>query len=179
MATKPKYSEVDAMSDVDAALSKIEPHAQQRVLDWAASKFQLLPSERGGRETSFALPQREQQQPKDIKSFVTQKRPDGFYERIACLVYHLEKFQGKNEVGRQDIIQANSDARLSKMSNPTVFVQHATHTYGYLTSLGKRKLALSARGEAIVEALPDRAAVEQAMVDNPFGKKSRKKRGKK
>lgn len=178
MGTGSKYSEVDAMGEVDAALAKIAPEAQQRVIDWAVAKYQL---KQGGPPISAGTPQLAHHDPqpgKDIKTFLAQKRPDGFYERIACLVYHLEKFQGKTEVGRQDIIQANSDARLSKMSNPSVFVKHATHTYGYLTSLGKRKFALSARGEAVVEGLPDRAGVDQALADHPH-KKSKKKRSKK
>ena len=177
MATKTKYSEVDAMAEIDSALSRIEAEAQRRVLDWAASKFHVPSPQPSAHQTG--APAKHQQQPAtDIKGFVAQKHPDGFYERIACLVYHLEKSQGKSEIGRQDIVQANSDARLSKMTNSTVFVKHATHTYGYLTSLGKRKLALSARGEAVVDALPDRAAVEQALASNPFGRKAKTRRAK-
>jgi hypothetical protein len=83
------------------------------------------------------------------------------------------------EVGTKDITKANSDARLSKLTNPAVFVKHATHTYGYLTPLGKRKFAISARGEAVVEALPDRTKVEEELAANPFGKKARRKRSRK
>jgi hypothetical protein len=64
---------------------------------------------------------------------------------------------------------------MSKLTNPAVFVKHATHTYGYLTALGKRKFAISARGEAVVEALPDRAKVDEAHTKFRFGKKMRRK----
>src|SRR5258708_39814157 len=114
MAKNPQYSEVDAMGDVDKALSNIEPEAQQRVLDWAASKYQLRQTKGTGHDAGLPLVQRSDKPPSDIKSFVAQKRPDGFYERIACLVYYMEKFQEKADIGRQEIIQANSDARLSK-----------------------------------------------------------------
>jgi hypothetical protein len=177
MAKSVGYSEVDAMRDIDGALGKLDAEAQQRVLEWASSKHGLKVKgqfEGGGSSAHPTSPQ--PQRATDIKTFLAQKRPDSFYERVACLVYFLEKFAGQAEVGTKDITKANSDARLSKLTNPAVFVKHATHTYGYLTPLGKRKFAISARGEAIVEALPDRTKVEEALVANPFGKKARRKR---
>ena len=177
--TKTNYSEVNAMADVDTALGKIDAAAQQRVLNWAASKYQLAQPADGAAQNTLQRSKVQAEEPKDIKSFVAQKRPDGFYERIACLVYHLEKSQGETEISTKKIVQANSDARLSKMTNPSVFIKHTIHTYGYLTSLGKRKFALSARGEAVVDALPERARVDETLVANPFRKKAKKKRGKK
>lgn len=175
--TKPSgYSEVDAMRDVDAALSNLDPDAQKRVMDWAFSKHRI--KLRVGLDGNEKLPELvgdKARQPRDIKSFLAQKRPENFYERVACLVYHLEKFGGKTEVGTKDIIQANSDARMSRLTNAAVFISHATHTYGYLTSLGKRKFALSARGEAVVDALPDRGKVEEAHEEHRFGKKGKRK----
>jgi hypothetical protein len=170
------YSEVDAMREIDAALSKLDTDAQKRVMDWAHSKHQISSKvNNSGSSVSTDPAGAKVQVPKDIKSFVANKQPENFYERVACLVYHLEKFEGKTEVGTNDITQANSDARLSRLTNPAVFVKHATHTYGYLTSLGKRKFAISARGEAVVEALPDRAKVEEAHERLRFGKKGKRK----
>jgi hypothetical protein len=173
------YSEVDAMRDIDEALGKLDAEAQQRVLEWASSKHGLklrVQFDGGGSSPHATLPQ--PQRTADIKAFLAQKRPDSFYERVACLVYFLEKFAGQSEVGTNDITKANSDARLSKLTNPAVFVKHATHTYGYLTSLGKRKFAISSRGEAVVEALPDRAKVEEAHGRFRFGKKRKKSKSK-
>jgi hypothetical protein len=179
MAKSVGYSEVDAMREIDGALGKLDAEAQQRALEWASSKHGLKLREQFGGGGSVPHVASPQQHATDIKTFLTQKRPDSFYERVACLVYFLEKFAGQAEVGTKDITKANSDARLSKLTNPAVFVKHATHTYGYLTPLGKRKFAISARGEAIVEALPDRTKVEEALAANPFGKKTRRKRSKK
>ncbi|HWX56418.1 MAG TPA: hypothetical protein VN176_17670 [Verrucomicrobiae bacterium] len=175
--TKPSgYSEVDAMRDIDAALSKLDSDEQKRVVDWASSKHGIkLKANPDSSETMSEFVGDKMQHPKDVKSFLAQKRPENFYERVACLVYHLEKSEGKPEVGTNDITKANSDARLSKLTNPAVFVKHATHTYGYLTSLGKRKFAISARGEAVVEALPDRVKVEEAQEKFKFGKKGKRK----
>jgi len=176
MAKPSGYSEVDAMRDIDGAIGQLDADAKQRVLDWAFSKHGLKlrgPLDEGGKSSHLPSPQ--SNRTTDIKMFLAQKRPDSFYERVACLVYFLEKFGNQAEVGTKDITKANSDARLSKLTNPAVFVKHATHTYGYLTALGKRKFAVSARGEAVVEALPDRAKVEAAHERFRFGKKARKK----
>jgi len=176
MAKPIAYSEVDAMRDVDAALNKLAPDAQQRVMDWAFSKHSIrLRSNAGASAGAFQSPVLPVPQAKDIKSFLVHKNPENFYERVACLVFWLEKFDSRTEVGTKDITQANSDARLSKLTNPAVFVKHAIHTYGYLTSLGKRKFALSARGEAVVEALPDRTKIAEVHEKFRFGKRASKK----
>lgn len=177
MAKSGGYSEVDAMRDIDGALGQLDAEAQQRVLDWASSKHGLKLT--GHFDGGGSSPHPKSPQPHgatDIKTFLAQKRPDNFYERVACLVYFLEKFGGQSEVGTKDITKANSDARMSKLTNSAAFVKHATHTYGYLTGLGKRKFAISARGEAVVEALPERAKVEEAQKSFPFGNKGRKKK---
>jgi hypothetical protein len=176
MTRSADYSEVDAMREIDAALSRLESDAQKRVMDWALSKHQITSKVNvSGSGVSSDSVGAKGQIPKDIKSFLAYKQPENFYERVACLVYHLEKFEDKTDVGTNDITQANSDARMSKLTNPAVFVKHATHTYGYLTSLGKRRFAISARGEAVVEALPDRAKVEEAHEKFRFGKKGKRK----
>ena len=162
------------MREIDGALTKLDGDAQQRVLDWASSKHRIkLTVDTNGSESPTQAAEAKMQPVKDIKSFLSLKRPASFYERVASLVYYLEKVGAKTEVSTKEITEANSDARLSKLTNPTVFVKHATHTYGYLTPLGKRKFAISARGEAVVEALPDRAKVEEAHERFPFGKKAK------
>ena len=174
------YSEVDAMRDVDQALSKLggDNDAQSRVIQWLASKYTATISLGGLRELD-SVPSAVNQRAQDIKSFMIQKRPQNHYERVACLAYYLEKFKEMADVGTKDIVDANVEARLPKMSNPAVFIKHATHTYGYLNSLGQRRLAVSSRGEALVDALPDRAKVDVALADLPFGKKGRSgKKGK-
>jgi len=172
-----KYSEIDAMGAVDKALSQLGEDARQRVMTWAASKYELkfVKKADAGQDEEEPSEEKVVPRPKDIKTFMANKRPDNFYERVACLAYYLEKFAGISEVKTEEIRKANTDARLSKMTNPALFVKHATHTYGYLTSLGKRKFALSTRGEAVVDALPDRAKVEEAHKNHSFGKKSKRK----
>jgi hypothetical protein len=169
------YSEVDAMRDADGALNKLasDTDAQRRIIQWLASKYGSNVSMTESHQLDAALPQASIERAQDIKSFMIQKRPLNNYERVACLAYYLEKFKEMPDVGAKDIVEANTEARLQKMSNPTVFVKHATHTYGYLNSIGQRRLALSSKGEAVVEALPDRAKVEEALTNFTLGKKGR------
>jgi len=173
-----KYSEIEAMGDVDKAFSQLDEDARQRVMTWAASKYQLKfgkSSNSGQAEEQPPAEEKPPLKPKDVKMFMAQKKPENFYERVACLAYYLEKFDGIPEVKTEQIREANTNARMSRMTNPALFVKHATHTYGYLTSLGKRKFALSTRGEAVVDALPDRTKVQEAIDNNPFGKKPKRK----
>jgi len=175
------YSEVDAMGEVDKALGRLDVEAQVRVLEWASSKYKIQREPRNLEHSTLAAHEPLEPssgatvRPRSIKDFLAQKRPGSSYERVACLVYFLEKFGDRAEVESKDIVQANADARLQRMSNPAVFIKHATHTYGYLTSLGQRRFALSARGEAIVEALPDRAKLEEAQAKFSFGRKTKKR----
>lgn len=170
-----KYGEVDAMRDVDTALGQLDTDERVRVIDWVSSKYGInLPRSSNGGQKSPEPVGGGDERPKDIKSFLVNKDPQNFYERVACLVYYLDKFDDKPEVSTKDITKANSDARQSRLTNPAVFVKNATHSYGYLNSLGKRKFAVSARGEAVVEALPDRTKVEEAHKKFRFGRKTKK-----
>jgi hypothetical protein len=45
-------------------------------------------------------------------------------------------------------------------------VQHATNTYRYLSAAGGGKKQITLLGEAIVEALPDRAKVAEAIAEH-------------
>src|SRR5882757_8743421 len=105
--TKPAdYSEVDAMRDIDSALAKIAAEEQQRVLDWASSKYLT------NKPHEFRAPTQEvveknatSAETPNIKDFVADKNPGNFYERTACLAYHLEKFQGKPDVDNKDVVE--------------------------------------------------------------------------
>jgi hypothetical protein len=168
------YSEIDAMRDVDGSLGKLKADEQQRVIEWLVSKYEVRIQGQADRREKASLVRVTGPQ-SSIKDFLAHKQPASFYERLACLAYHLEKFQDKSHIENKDLVEANTQARLSRLSNPAVFIKHATHTYGYLTSLGKRKFAISSRGEAVVEALPDRSKVEQVLLKFPFLKRARKK----
>lgn len=171
------FSEVNAMEAIDEALSNLDDPSRARVLNWASAKFGSQPAHQqppapnlGGRPQSGSAPNADM----TIKAFIAQKRPSNFYERVACLAYYLERFGATTEVKTRDIRKANIDARLSRLSNPALFVKHAADTYGYLSRVGHGTFAVSSRGEAVVDALPDRGQVEQALEQHPFKTKAKK-----
>jgi hypothetical protein len=64
-----------------------------------------------------------------------------------------------------DISKLNTEAA-HHFTNTALFVQHATNTYHYLSSAGGGKKQLTLLGEAIVEALPDRAKVAEVSAEH-------------
>ena len=113
-----------------------------------------------------------------IKQFLALKKPSNFYEQIACLAYYLEKIQGVDGFNTKEITKLNTDARTTKIPHSSMYVKNTVSQYGYLSPLGGGKKALTVRGEALVEALPDKEKVKQALEEHPFRGKSKKKKQK-
>jgi len=101
-----------------------------------------------------------------IKQFVTAKRPDTQYERVACLAYYMTHVGNTPEFKTRDITKANTAAAQPKLSNPSQVVGDTTKTYKYLSSAGKGAKQITALGEAVVGALPNREAVAAAIVEH-------------
>ncbi len=171
-----KITEHDALKGIDNMLETLSDEERQRVFDWVQLKYKVssakapIPLSGGSfRAESPAFTTG------SIKDFLVQKKPIDTYERIACIVYYFEKVQGVEGVKTSQITQGNKDARQAPFSNPAVFVNHAANRHGLLTAIGGRKKALSARGEAVVDALPDREKVNMALTDHPIKRKAVKK----
>lgn len=114
-----------------------------------------------------------------IKQFIKQKRPENLYQRVACLAYYLTHALQTAHFKTKDISKANTDAAVSKFSNAAVFVNDATNKYGYLSAAGRGNKQITAFGEEVVEALPDREKVKQLHDDNRSrGRKKAKKKAK-
>jgi hypothetical protein len=92
-----------------------------------------------------------------IQKFLKRKDPANTYQRLACLGYYLEDINGKNmaSYGNSDLVAANDDARLFKMSNPSSFISDAIYKYHFFSSTGGLK-KLTTIGQEIVRALPNR-----------------------
>jgi hypothetical protein len=71
-----------------------------------------------------------------IKQFIAQKRPANMYQRVACLAYHLTHASGLTHFNTKDITKANTDAAVSKLTNPAARVGDATTKYHYLSHAG-------------------------------------------
>ncbi len=161
---KQTITEVEAMQILDDSLVGLEPDARKRVLTWAYAKYGqqhfggASDIERGS--GNLLLPEGSLGH---IKDFVVRKQPTTLYERVACLAYYLEKAKGTTAFNAKDIVQANTDARQGKIDNATSVLNDATRQYGFLPPAGSGKKTLTARGEAVVEALPDREKVKAAL----------------
>jgi hypothetical protein len=112
------------------------------------------------------------------KQFVAQKKPGSNYERVACLAYYLANHRDMPHFKTSDITKLNTESA-HHFTNAALFVMHATSTYHFLAAAGGGKKQITPLGEAVVEALPDRAAVTAAIAENKPARKPRRKKAKK
>jgi hypothetical protein len=112
------------------------------------------------------------------KEFMKAKKPEKEIERVACLAYYLANHQDATEFNGKDITKLNTEARGPTFSNIGVHIQNASKA-GYLTTVGGGKKGITSRGEAVVEALPDREAVKAALEAHPTRARRTRRKGKK
>jgi hypothetical protein len=114
----------------------------------------------------------------DPKQFIAQKKPTTQYERIACLAYYLTMGRQVTEFGTTEIAAINKEAAQQPIANLRQIVNDTTSKYGYLSAAGEGVKQITAVGEDVVKALPDREAVKAAIADHR-PKKKRKRAAKK
>jgi hypothetical protein len=176
--------ELEAMKTAYEALVGLPSAAQGEILDWLQKKLNISiqpkgdePSEAevGAAKSKNTLSLKRQQNPKD---FLTEKRPITGVERIACLAYYLSKYRGVAEFKTVELTNLNKEAAQPNFTNAAVDVRNATTQNQYLAIAGGGKKQISARGEAVVEALPDREAVKAVVAAIPrAGRPRRSKKG--
>ncbi|MEU6823376.1 hypothetical protein ABZ921_22305 [Streptomyces atriruber] len=113
------------------------------------------------------------------REFVSRKRPDSNVERVACLAYYLGRYRSTPHFKTPDIVDLNTEAAGPKFGNPSRDVDNADRGSGFLVTAGKSAKQLSVRGEALVEALPDRDAVKGALREHPHRARKRDSSNKK
>jgi hypothetical protein len=112
------------------------------------------------------------------KVFMAQKKPLSEIERILCLAYYLTYHRDTSSFKTRDLSKLNTEAAQPGFSNATSFARNADAA-GYLAKAGAGSKQITALGEAIVNALPDRAKVKIAIEENAAGRKRRQKKGSK
>ena len=116
--------------------------------------------------------------PLTAKEFLLKKQPKTDVERVACLAYFLNQYEGQSHFKTLDISKLNTEAAQTKFSNAAVAVENATKS-GYLALAPKGCKQISGAGELFVEALPDREAAKEAMLAaRPRRRSKRTLRGK-
>ena len=169
------FTEFEVLKELDEKFTTLDQDAQQRAIDWIIAKYKLTNKKESGPKQQNDSFTPTNKNGLSLKDFLVLKKPNGHYERIVCIAYYLEKTKGLDGCKTIDITTANSEARQPKIPNPALYVNHTANTYGYLISIGNGKKGISARGEALVEALPDREKVEAALKEHPIKKKTAKK----
>lgn len=101
------------------------------------------------------------------KAFLAQKKPTANAERVAVLAFYLSEYRGMARFKTADIVALNMEAAQSKLTNAARDLDNAERSSGYLTTAGDGFRQLSARGEALVGALPSRADVKVALSEHP------------
>jgi hypothetical protein len=178
-------NELEAMTVVLKALGPLSPDEQLRVVEWVTRKLALgaapakMPS--SVNPASGFVGAAGPKQPLAVKSpkqFIADKRPKSDVERVACLGYYLTHFRETPEFKTRDITMLNREAAQPALGNPAMAVANAARVSQYLSSSGGGKKQLTSRGEALVESLPDRERVREALETFPLvGRKSKRSAG--
>jgi len=107
------------------------------------------------------------------KAFMASKRPATDIERITCLAYYLSCFKGMVDFRTIELTKLNTDASQPRLSNATFAARNAVQK-DLLTLAGGGRKKITTKGEALVEALPDREKVKEALANNVL-RRNRKK----
>jgi len=117
-------------------------------------------------QTSRAQPEIGGAHGSNPKAFMAVKRPATDMERVTCLAYFLTREKNISAFKTKELTELNRDAAQPKFSNVSATARNAVSD-GYLAAAGGGQKQITARGEALVEALPDRERVKEALEKFP------------
>jgi hypothetical protein len=106
------------------------------------------------------------------KTFMAEKRPKTDMERVTCLAFYLMRYQGTQHFKTRDLTDLNKEAAQPQLSNPSVAARNAV-THQYLALAGGGSKQITTRGEALVDALPDREKVKAALEHHPMTRRKK------
>lgn len=171
------HAELCAMQKAYDALKSLDGERKGRVIKWLVESLAMDVRVRVGEEPGTSASAAEERsgagaQPvrhgMSVRDFISQKKPQSLVERVACLGYYLAHYRDQPHFRASDVVQLNTDAAAHKFGNPSRDIDNADRQNGYLVTAGAGLKQITPRGEAVVEALPDRDAVKVALRDNPF-----------
>ncbi|MGV9298144.1 hypothetical protein [Amycolatopsis sp. NPDC003676] len=163
--------ELDAMRSSYEVLSVLEKEARKRAISWLIDSLGVSGVVVEGSENATARGvdalevAAVDENPRD---FISRKKPQSQAERVACLAYYLGRRRNQPHFKTADIAAMNIEAAGQKFGNLSRDMDNADRTSGYLVSAGQGAKQLTARGEAMVEALPDREAVKAALQEHRY-----------
>jgi hypothetical protein len=149
--------------------------------DSGAAKDETREEEQG--ESEAALPDRPLDPPGNdgqtitVRDFMKAKKPKNLSERVACLGYYLAHYREQKRFMPADILKLSDDsADGKKIASLGATIDNATRRDQFITLIGDGSRSLTVRGEAVVEALPDREKVATALEEHSLAPRRGKKR---
>lgn len=100
------------------------------------------------------------------KAFIALKRPATDIERVACLAWFLTNERSTPAFKTKELTELNREAAQFRLSNASATARNAVND-GYLAAAGGGQKQITARGDALVAALPDRDKVKAALEAHP------------
>jgi len=163
------------------ALSPLDPEERQRAITWLAETLEVEASvgtvdaasgsDLGGRDAGD-----ENLAQVTPKQFLAMKEPTTDVERITCLAYYLTKVRGTNSFQTKELTELNTEAAGHRFSNAATTAKNAINQNGFLAQAAGGNRQITALGEKIVEAMPDRDAVAEVKAKAPKRRKRSAKR---
>jgi hypothetical protein len=165
-------AELRAMETILEVLEPLPSAVQLRTVEWVVNVLELptagphLPPPIDATAANGAVPPPVAQTP---KAYLTAKKPQNAAEKIACLAYYLAHHRAMEHFKRADIVQLNTEAAAVKFGNASRDLNNAENSSGYIVAAGSGGLKqITPRGEALVDAMPNREAVAVALKEHPF-----------
>ena len=110
------------------------------------------------------------------KEFMKKKNPQSDIQRAVCLGYYLAQHRQTPHFKTKDLATLNVEAAGVKIGNLSQAVNNATKQSHYFAPAGKGNKQVTSHGEAVVDALPDQAAVKVVEANRPKKRKPAKKK---
>lgn len=184
-------SELRAMETMWTALQSLQPSARQRAVSWLLGALDMTeeahvpsvtpdlnlngdgPSPQEAPAVQPTIPTTDM----SPKAFISEKLPKTNVERMTCLAFYLTHYRKTPYFSGSDIEKLNRDAAGPNI-NPSRDLDNASKAR-YLAGAESRKRQITSRGEDLVNALPDREAVKEAMAKHRPQRKRRSASAKK
>ena len=183
MANKSSFSaELEALSVVLDALAQLEKEQQEFVYQTVGERLGLTArarqsaSKRGSTGGSGGENDEAADSDADVtpKEFLRTRNPKTDAERVTCLAYYLTHHRGESRFKTKELTVLNTEAAQPRLTNISQTAKNATNQNKYLAQAGGGQKMITALGEDVVNALPDRDAV-QTVLDKSNRTKPRKK----
>lgn len=166
---------LEAMQTALDALTPLDPEERQRAMTWLGETLDVvIPTgaapeggSTGGTGESSTPQATSDLNGADPKQFLAAKAPTTDVERITCLAYYLTKIRKMQSFKTADLTALNTEAAGHRFSNAAATAKNAVNQNGYLAQAGGGARQITAHGERVVEALPDREAVAAVLSNAP------------